>query len=542
MAGGNKNNKYANPEPSSVALQSEGSNTIRGAFEKNASARTEIIETSYDCSELTIPTIMPRFLNKGGYIPKPRASLGAKAVGSLANKMLEALLPSSNPFFKIKIKESVAEQLRDNPEGKSEIESSLASLERGILSGINSRAYRTKLFEVMKYLVVTGNALIYMNPKTLAMSVFRLDHYTVSRDPEGRVVEIITLESAVWETLPLGVREKLIAGGIQGKPQSDENFNIYTRINLEDSGKYSVSQECAGVSILKEDDKYEAGSLPWIPIRWSSVAGEDYGRGIVEEYLGDLRSYEGLTQSIVTSAAVASKVVFMIKPSAAVRSRSLVRARSGDFVTGNADDVSTLQVGKYGDFQTAERVRTETGRGIAEAFLMTSAMRRDAERVTAEEIRLIARELESTLGGVYSSIAYEFQIPFLGFLLKYDKNVPTYPKQATESTIITGFDALGRGAEVQKLDMFIERVHGLGEQAVQTLNYPELVQRYGADIGVDMAGIIKTPTKLKQENVQQAQQAQAQMEEETGQVLTEEAGKEIIKQVGAQAGAEGNPL
>ena len=42
------------------------------------------------------------------------------------------------------------------------------------------------------------------------------------------------------------------------------------------------------------------------------VDGEDYGRGRVEEFLGDLQSLESLTQAITEGSAAAAKVVFLV--------------------------------------------------------------------------------------------------------------------------------------------------------------------------------------------------------------------------------------
>ena len=50
---------------------------------------------------------------------------------------------------------------------------------------------------------------------------------------------------------------------------------------------------------------------------------EDYGRGRVEEFIGDLRSLNGLSQSLVEGASVASKVIFLVSPSATTKPGTL---------------------------------------------------------------------------------------------------------------------------------------------------------------------------------------------------------------------------
>lgn len=57
------------------------------------------------------------------------------------------------------------------------------------------------------------------------------------------------------------------------------------------------------------------------------------------------------------------------------------------------------------------------------AFLLNSAVQRQGERVTAEEIRYVAGELEDTLGGVYSILAQELQLPLAKRLLNQQQAI-----------------------------------------------------------------------------------------------------------------------
>ena len=51
-------------------------------------------------------------------------------------------------------------------------------------------------------------------------------------------------------------------------------------------------QEVKGVIIPSSVGKFPLDKSPYIPLRMSSISQEDYGRGFVEQYLGDLRSLE----------------------------------------------------------------------------------------------------------------------------------------------------------------------------------------------------------------------------------------------------------
>ena len=70
---------------------------------------------------------------------------------------------------------------------------------------------------------------------------------------------------------------------------------------------FEVYQEVKGEVIAGSKGKYRADAVPFLPLRFSRIDGEDYGRGFVEELLGDLRSLEGLSQAIVEGSAAAAK-------------------------------------------------------------------------------------------------------------------------------------------------------------------------------------------------------------------------------------------
>lgn len=159
------------------------------------------------------------------------------------------------------------------------------------------------------------------------------------------------------------------------------------------------------------EGSYKPDACPWLPVRMYSIAGENYGRSFVELQLGDLGSLESLCQSLVEGSAVSAKVVGLVNPNGVTDPKALAESANGDMIEGNADDVAFLQVQKGADFQVVAAQIQRLEQRLKTAFLMMDGVRRDAERVTAEEIRVIAQELETGLGGVYTLISQEFQLP-----------------------------------------------------------------------------------------------------------------------------------
>jgi len=80
---------------------------------------------------------------------------------------------------------------------------------------------------------------------------------------------------------------------------------------------------------------------------------------------------------------------------------------------GMAGDVTTIQLEKYNDFKLAFEVSKEIEKRISQAFLLAGSVTRDGERVTAKEIQYMINELEDSLGGIYSILSQEFQLPLI---------------------------------------------------------------------------------------------------------------------------------
>jgi hypothetical protein len=148
---------------------------------------------------------------------------------------------------------------------------------------------------------------------------------------------------------------------------------------------------------------------------------------------------------------------------------------------------------------------------------MNESVTRDAERVTAQEIRFMAQELESSsLSGVYSKLSKKVSKRIVQWVMQELK----IDFKSVSINVITGLDALGRNQESQKLDALVTRMAQMGYQSY--INEHELIQRYAAGEGIDVTGLIKTPSEVKAQ--QQAQQQQ-QNEQLGADALMESAGK-----------------
>ena len=166
---------------------------------------------------------------------------------------------------------------------------------------------------------------------------------------------------------------------------------------------------------------------------------------------------------------------------------------------------------KFADFRVAREQADVVEKRLEAAFLLNASVQRDAERVTATEVRVMAGELDSTLSGTYSVLAQEFQLPLVKLLMGQMKEVPELPQGATRTTITTGMEALGRGHDLTKLDNFLAGMpQQVAQMAMEYLNTATYLERRATALGIDTKGLI-----LSQEEIE-AKRQQAQQQEMAG--------------------------
>lgn len=486
--------------------------TVAKRYSSLDGERDTFLERGREAARLTIPTLLPEEGHSSSSIyATPYQGIGARGVNNLASKLLLALLPPNSPFFRLTIDDFDLQQIAGDNRGQ--VEEGLARIERAAMSEIEGKSIRVPVFEALKLLIVTGNALVYM-PKEGGMKVFRPDRYVVKRDAMGNVLEIITKESMSPLSLPPEVREQI--------PPSDtpvKSHDLYTKLTKTKKG-FEVVQEVAGVLIESSRGVFKADQNPFIPLRFIRIDGEDYGRGFIEEYIGDLRSLEALTKAIVQGSAASAKVLFLVRPNGTTKTKDLSAAPNGAFLQGDSNDVSTLQVQKAADFRVSLETMRMINDRLAAAFLLNSSVQRSAERVTAEEVRFMAQELETALGGVYSILSQEFQLPLINLLLnslQKQGKMPKMPKDSVKPTVVTGIEALGRGQDLNKLAAFLQYLQPLGPEVIQSeMNLGDYIDRLAASLGIDTSGLIKSDEQKQQEQMMQQQMMQQQMLEQAG--------------------------
>lgn len=481
------------------------------------------LQRGRDCALLTIPTLLPpEGANNATEFRTPYQSVGARGVTNLSSALLLSLLPPNQPFFRLVIDEHALAELAEVAGAKAQLDSSLAAIERAVMREIEVNSFRVALSSALKLLIVTGNALLHI-PAKGGMRVFRLDRYVVERDPMGNLKTVIIKEDVSPKTLAPELRELAERHG--SADSGKDSCELYTVAHWE-QGKIRVHQEIYDAIVPGSEGSYAEDKSPFMALRFVAEQGENYGRGYVEEYYGDLNSLEGLSRSLVEASAAASKVLFMCAPNGTTRPRDIARSSNGQIISGNGADVTVLQMQKYNDFRVALEMMGQINERLNYAFLLAETAIRKAERVTAEEVRLVQQSIERSLGGLYSTLAQEFQLPLVHRLMERmsrAKRLPRVPKEFISPSVTTGVDALGRGQDLQRLDTFVMGLSQLlGPESMSRLDISEYLRRRAAALSIDTTGLVKTEEQLQAEQQQMMQQQM--MQDATAPVAKEVAG------------------
>ena len=495
----------------------------RTRYSQLCGSRNMFLDKAVEGSKLTLPYLIRQDTGPETMMPikTPWQSVGAKAVVTLASKLMLALLPPQTTFFKLQVRDDTLNEELD-PTIKSELDESMSKMERMVMDYLNATNDRVVVHEAIKSLVVGGNALLYYSKDGLRHYPF--NRFVVNRDGDGQVIEIVCKEMVHKSSVPGladteegKVNEPMSGVGGSGPSSTagKDEVEVYTYVKHEIDKKKWVWHQEVRDKILPNSRSSCPDSAPcWLPLRFSTVDGEDYGRGRVEEFLGDLKSLEALSQAIIEGSAAAAKVVFTVSPSATTKPQSLQNAGNGAIITGRPDDIGVVQVGKTADFKTAYELASVLERRISEAFLILNV--RQSERTTAEEVRLTQLETDSQLGGLFTLLTSEFLVPYLNrtlFLLQRKGVLPKIPKDLVRPTVVAGINALGRGQDYQSLTQFITTIaQTMGPEAIQKYIDPaEYIKRLATAQGIDTLNLVKTQEQMQAE-MQQQQQMQEQQE------------------------------
>ncbi|APL99493.1 head-tail adaptor [Aquamicrobium phage P14] len=443
-------------------------------------------------------------------------SVGAQCVNHLSNKLMLTLFSMSRPFFRADPSASMQQEVSEagGDALASKMAEALALGEKRAMKLLEQMGCRPRLYEAIKHLIVTGNVLLKLEKKGLR--TFGLKRYVVQRSHEGTLMHLLLKSEVSFSDLEPDVQEYLTAQGEGDK----KRYVLYNWIKRRDDGSY-LEQQWVNTCLL-DDPKFTGNyksidSLPYRVLTWDLAEGDDYGTGLVEDYEGDFASLSALSESQIQSAILASEFRWLVNPAGMTKVEDLERSSNGAALPGTPEDIKLLQSGNGENLTIVQAIGQDYISRIGRGFLLNSAVTRDAERVTAEEIRIQATELETALGGVYSRLAVDFQLPMARWLCAMiELNLDG---KDFEPVIVTGLDALSRSGEVELIKAFLMDLAALTNMPpalLQVLKLGNVARLLAAGRGLKADDYVMSEEEQEAQQKQQAELMAQQQATEAG--------------------------
>lgn len=432
-------------------------------------------------------------------------ALGAQATNHIVNKLMLAMFAPSRPFFRLDPGDKMKAKIQKQQFSSDQVAELLSVAEKSAIKILDQRSLRPKLYEVLRHIVVTGNALLVLGKKP---KVYGIKNFVCKRDPEGTVLELMTKERVAYAALTADARLQLDPVMAQCAP--DTIVCLYKWVTIRADGGYDVTQWVNEHKLVGNGfvGKYTEKTNPYRAITWDLATGDDYGTGLVEDYAGDFAALSIMSESTVKAAILASEFRWLVNPAGQTKPEDLRNSQNGDALPGALGDINLVQSGKGNDLQVNLQISEQYIQRIGAGFLLQSAVTRDAERVTAEEIQRNAQELETGLGGAYSRIAVDIQIPLAAWLMKESGN--NIDGADVEATVVTGLDAMSRAGDRDDLISFIQDAAGIGAlppPILMRLRLTPILAQFAAARGLSANQYLMSEDEVAQAQQQQQQQA-----------------------------------
>ncbi len=498
--------------------------TNRGLFDKYKD--TYVIDRSTQYATWTLPALMADLQQASNgtrtVLQTDFQEVGALLTNNLASKLARILFPTQYSFFKADASGELAELMKESSEDSGDFRATFSKLEREANKNLFMNSGYSSLILMLKHLIVTGNAVLYRDSKRKTMTVYGLQSFAIKRDGRGDVVDCIIREYTLVSSLPESIIKELRKKDMGRFKDPNSVIEVYTRIRREyvkDEPTMAITTEVGDIPV-GEEGRYSVSLCPYIFPTWSLIHGESYGRGLVGDFAGGFAKLSELSRASALYAVETLRVINLVGPASGTDVNALAETESGGWVRGDPKEIGAYESGHANKLQIVGVQINELVQRLSVAFMYTGGGAiRDSERTTAYEIEELAREAETTLGGVYSAISTSTQIP-LAYLLMLEVSEEALPGIISGELlpdVTAGIPALGRSGDVQNLLLAAQEIAGIAPvvQFDNRLNPARIVDVILAGRSVDPDSIMFTAEEQRAnaEAASAAQEAQAQLQQ-----------------------------
>lgn len=486
---------------------------------------TAVVKKCKQYAEYTLPGLFVDPMVQKASVRHDFQSAAALLVNSLASKLTRALFPPGVPFFKSTISAALRTAAGNSGLSIQELENTLKQSDQQATERLFLNATTAALTQALKLLIVTGNVLLYRDRDAADISIWSLHSFTVRRKSNGKWRTVILKQRFAVDELPEDIRKDYIAKRPGASDNMSQQVDLYTRIEKHPGDvnpRVEVTNEIEGYTVGGKSS-YPEHLCPWVVATWNLPSGRHYGSGLVEDYTGDFAKLSLMSEQLGLYELESLSILNLVDEAAGSVVDDYEKADTGDFVRGKVNGVTSYERGDYQKINAVNASLMSLLQRLSQAFMYT-ANTRHAERVTAEEIRNTAQEAEEMLGGVYSLLAEQVQVP-LAYLALYevsDELLAGLVGKHYRPEILTGIPALTRAILVQNMLAFSQEAVVIVPAMTQLdprIDKLKLLDVLYNAKNIDTRLIFKDPDVLAQEAA--AQRNAAIQQQDTAQLLSE---------------------
>lgn len=496
----------------------------------------DLVARSEQYAVWTIPYICPQSDNPDhSDMEKGDVAIGPRLVNHLANKVVDTMFPHDRPFFAVALTPDTRRKLREEMGEEGEavfaetVRSQTAMVEEAAVRTMRLTEYRPQAVEAMKHQIITGNALIRRMEDGRRI-IYGVKDFCVRRTISGVPYEILLKDAKLFGSLDPAI-QAAVKERDPGIKQTDEVV-LYTHyIKKPGASRWTMRQAVNDVPV-QTFKMYRPVDLPVLTMTWNLARGANYGRGLVEDHATAFHQIDALTKAMIDMVGIMADIKFFVDPASVVDPVELNNSARGSYHMGRDGDVTTNISAKQFAIGEVRQIIQDRERELSQAFLLNSSGVRDAERVTAEEIRFIAMELESAFGGLYSRLALEWQKHEADYAVS-QLNFADIGSQvsAFEVVVTTGLESLSREGQLDNLRRAIgdlQMLDAVPEELRATLNPQKFASFVFTNHAVKFKEFQFTQDEMNQNNTARMEEQQQLLSMQAGAKVQEEAGKKAI--------------
>lgn len=469
--------------------------------------KTRALERAREASFLSLPHLVP----PDGVLPdditgqEASQSLVAHGVNEVANKFLMALFRPSRPFFRLEPTELGRKKFQEEFPGapESDLISSLVAKEQEIMRRWASGEIFPQLLIALQHILVAGSCLILKDDP--GISVIPIQDFSVKRSTSGTVIDLVYRETYDVREIPVeAIRTRYAASGSL-QPREVTLYTHWTLAGPSDKPEYYLIQSVEDNVFYRSERPVKEEDLPWFIAGWIRPQGAQYHYGLMYQHIADIRAYELTSRAVLDCAAQVAEWRWLVDPAGQTRPKDLASSKRGAILPGRATDIALSPGGDPAVFGALDTVLQRYENRLGRVFILQGASIRDSERTTAEEIRLVAQELETQYSGAYSSLALQMQLPLARWEMR---KVDTGEDGSVEAKIITGIDVLSRASDLNDFRDFLQNaamVANLPPPLLDRLDWHAVLAMIGNGTNIQANDVLISEEEYN-ERVQQQQQ------------------------------------